>query len=366
MDREERAAWVALSRVRGIGPARFRKMLDHFEHARHALLAGPDAWRSLGLREDVIASLTQAARELPQLIQQLDAWQRAGIRVLTWRDTDYPNRLRDIPHSPPVLYMRGEWRLDDDWAVAVVGTRKMTRYGRQVAQDVVDFLVQHGITVVSGLARGIDGVAHRRALEAGGRTLAVLGSGVDVIYPPEHRALAQAILERNQGALLSEYPPGTRPDAANFPPRNRIIAGLSLAVVVVEAGEKSGALITARFAAELGRDVFAVPGSIYVPTSQGTLWLIQQGAQVLRRPEDLASVLDLRLLPQRRAARAQLPTDPIERQLWEALRPEPLHIDDLCARTGLPAARVSAILAIMELKGLVRQVGPMTYQAREG
>ncbi|NPA27171.1 MAG: DNA-protecting protein DprA [Chloroflexi bacterium] len=364
MDAQERAAWVVLSQIKGIGPARFRKLLAHFGRALTALQAGEEAGRALGLRPELRQALAQAATKLEPTLRRMEEWQRRGIQVLTWEDDAYPRRLQELANRPPVLYVRGELRLEDDWAVAVVGTRKMTRYGRQVTEDMVDFLVQHRVTVVSGLARGIDGVAHRRALEAGGRTLAVLGSGVDVIYPPEHRGLVQTMLARGQGALISEYPPGTRPDAANFPPRNRIIAGLSLAVVVVEAGEKSGALITAAFAAEMGRDVYAVPGSIYVPTSQGTLWLIQQGAHLLRRPEDLAQGLELRLLPQRRAARAQLPTDPLERQLWELLRPEPLHVDEICARTGLSAAQVNARLAMMELKGLVQQVGPMVYQAR--
>ena len=223
------------------------------------------------------------------------------------------------------------------------------------------YLAQHRVTVVSGLARGVDGVAHRAALEAGGRTVAVLGSGVDVVYPPEHRALAAAIVEH--GALVSEFPPGTRPEGPHFPRRNRLISGLSLAVVVVEAGQRSGALITATFAAEQGREVFAVPGSIYSPASQGTLWLLQQGAQVLRRPDDLAAVFDMPRLPLQQQARAQWPTDPTERLLWQYLQGEPRHVDDLCAETGLPAAQVTALLTLMELKGLVQQVGPMTFMA---
>ncbi|NPA31126.1 MAG: DNA-protecting protein DprA, partial [Chloroflexi bacterium] len=284
-----------------------------------------------------------------------------GIRVLTWEDPDYPERLRPLPQAPPVLYLRGALTPQDAWAAAVVGTRKMTGYGRRVAEDVAAYLARQGVTVVSGLARGIDGVAHRAALQAGGRTLAVLGSGVDVIYPPEHRALAAAIVE--QGALLSEFPPGTRPEGPHFPRRNRLISGLALAMVVVEAGERSGALITATFAAEQGREVFAVPGSIYAATSQGTHWLLQQGAHVLRKPEDLAAVFDMPRLPFQQQARAQWPTDPTERLLWQYLQGEPRHVDELCAETGLPAAQVSALLTLMELKGLVHQVGPMTFVA---
>lgn len=356
---EERLAWVGLSLVKGIGPARFRTLLDAFGSARAAWEASAQDWQALGIPEATVHHFLHLRKTFP-LAERLVAWEKQGIHVVTWEDPMYPPRLRNIPHAPPVLYLRGTWLPEDDWAVAVVGTRKPTPYGRRVTGDVVRFLVEHGVTVVSGLARGIDGLAHKAALEAGGRTLAVLGSGVDIIYPPEHRDLARRIVE--QGALISEYPPGTRPDAMNFPARNRIISGLSQAVVVVEAGEQSGALITAAFAAHQGREVFAVPGSIYNPKSQGTLRLIQEGAFPLRRLDDLAETLHLSLLPRHREARRRFPQDPLERQLWEALQ-EPTHVDDLCARTGLPSAQVAALLTLMELKGLVRQVGPMTYVA---
>ncbi len=356
---EERVAWVAWSLIPGVGSVRFRHLLEHFGSAHEAWRASPRDLEAAGLPRALVETVEERrARWRPEAL--LERWQAQGIRVVTWEDPDYPPRLRHIAQSPPVLYMKGRWLPEDDWAVAVVGTRKATAYGRRVTEDLVAFLVEHKVTVVSGLARGIDGHAHRAALEAGGRTLAVLGSGVDIVYPPEHRDLARRI--EAQGALLSDYPPGTPPEAAHFPARNRLISGLSLAVVVVEAGEKSGALITAAFAADQGREVFAVPGSIYAAQSQGTLKLIQQGAHLLRRPEDLAQVLELHLLPQRRQARLTLPQDPMERLLWEHLQ-EPLHIDDLCARTGLPSAQVSALLVLMELKGWVRQVGQMVYVA---
>ncbi len=361
LSQEERVAWVALSQVRGIGPSSFRRVLEVFGSAREALARPLADWQAQGFRERLFPHLQEARARLDALAQAMARWQEKGIRVVTWEDPDYPPRLKHIPQAPPVLYVRGRWEPQDDWAVAVVGTRKPTPYGRRVALDVARFLAERGVTVVSGLARGIDGLAHKAALEAGGRTIAVLGSGVDVIYPPEHRDLAQRIVD--QGALFSEYPPGTRPEAMNFPARNRLISGMSQAVVVVEAGEQSGALITAAFAAQQGRDVVAVPGSIYSPKSQGTLRLIQQGAFPLRRLEDLSEVLRLSLLPQQQKARQSLPQDPMEQRLWEALQ-EPMHIDDLAVHTGLPSAQVSALLTLMELKGLVRQVGPMTYVAQ--
>ena len=289
-------------------------------------------------------------------------WERIqslGIQVLTWQDEQYPRRLGEMDQSPPVLYLRGQLLPDDDWAVAVVGTRRTTSYGRQVTEEVSNTLGRSGITVVSGLARGIDAIAHQSALAAGGRTLAVLGSGVDQIYPPEHRSLAEQIMEH--GAILSDYPPGTPPDAANFPPRNRIISGLARAVVVIEAGVGSGALITAAFAAEQGREVFAVPGNINAVQSKGTNLLIQQGARPLLSPQDILETLNLSMVSQQRTARRALPADAVEAQLYSLLGHEPLHVDEIRALTKLPIEKVSATLALMELKWMVRQVGGMHY-----
>lgn len=217
------------------------------------------------------------------------------------------------------------------------------------------------MTVISGLARGVDAVAHQSTLKAGGRTIAVLGSGVDKIYPPEHRALAEQMMER--GAIISDYAPGTPPDASNFPPRNRIISGLSLAVVVVEAGETSGALITAEFAAEQGREVFAVPGSILAPQSKGTNRLIQNGALPLLSVNDLMQALDITRVGERKAARKIMPSDAIEAKLLTVLTSEPMQIDEIRNQAELPIEKVSASLALMELKGMVRQVGGMNYVA---
>jgi len=284
-----------------------------------------------------------------------------GIRVMTWEDSDYPRRLKEIDQSPPVLYIKGAINVEDDWAVAVVGTRRVTPYGRQVANEIATYLAQNGVTVVSGLARGVDAISHQAALRAGGRTIAVLGSGVDVIYPPEHRKLAADILA--QWALVSDYPVGTSPDGVNFPPRNRIISGLSLATVVVEAGEKSGALITAEFAVEQGREVFAVPGSILAPQSEGTNQLIEQGARPLLKMSEILESLKLERIPEKQQARKLNPMNPIEQNLLQHLSSEPIHIDQICALTGLPIHDVSATLTLMELKGYISQVGGMNYVA---
>jgi DNA processing protein len=290
-----------------------------------------------------------------------DQIQKKGIYVLTWLDESYPERLKEIEQPPPVLYLRGELIPEDSWAVAIVGTRRVTPYGRQVTEEVASFLAANGITVVSGLARGVDAIAHSAALRAGGRTLAVLGSGVDRIYPPENRAMAEQIFEH--GAVLSDYAPGTPPESSNFPPRNRIISGLSMAVVVVEAGETSGALITAEFAAEQGREIFAVPGNILAPQSKGTNKLIQQGALPLLSVNDIMEALNLTRVGQHKAARKALPADEVEAKLLTAIGDEPLHVDEIRNQTGLPVEKVSATLVMMELKGMVRQVGNMHYVA---
>jgi DNA processing protein len=210
------------------------------------------------------------------------------------------------------------------------------------------------------LARGVDSIAHQAAINAGGRTLAVLGNGVDQVYPPENRRLAAQIMER--GALVSDYPLGTQPDGINFPPRNRIISGLSIAVIIVEAGDTSGALITATFAAEQGRDVLP-PGNINAPQSKGTNRLIRDGAQPLLNPQDVLEALNLTMLTEHRAARVALPTDPVEVRLFQLLSSEPKHVDEIRSQAGMPIETVSATLAMMELKGMVRQVGGMNYVA---
>jgi DNA processing protein len=249
--------------------------------------------------------------------------------------------------------------------VAVVGTRRASVYGKEAARLMATGLSQAGVTVVSGLARGIDTVAHRTALEAGGRTIAVMGCGLDIIYPRENARLAAEIVEN--GALVSEYALGTRPEARNFPPRNRIISGLTLGTVVVEAGRSSGALITADFAADQGREVFAVPGSIFARGSFGTNELIQQGAKMVCSVADVLEELNLTMVSEQAQARAIIPDNETEALLLGYLSGEPLHVDALGRAVDLPIAEVTSTLALMELKGMVRQVGGMSYVlAREG
>jgi DNA processing protein len=350
--------WLGFNRAPGIGPKRLRALLDYFGDIATAWEADADALRGAGLDRRSIDGLLKTRAEL-DLDRELERVARAGARIVTWDDAAYPPRLRHTDSPPFVLYVLGDTVPEDEWAVAVVGTRKISAYGREATRFLVDGLARGGVTVVSGLARGIDAQAHLTALEAGGRTIAVLGCGVDIIYPPEHRKLAEQIAHR--GALLSEFPLGTRPEARNFPPRNRIISGLSLGVLIVEAGLSSGAMITANCAAEQGREVFAVPGNIFNNGSQGVNRLIQDGAKLVLRAEDILEELNLTMLDQQVEARVVILEDEAEAQLLSHLSAEPIHVDDLRQRSGLPIARVSSTLTLMEIRGVVRQVGGMNY-----
>jgi DNA processing protein len=355
---QNKAYWIALNKVSGIGPARLRSLLEVCGNVEAAWQASIQEMQAAKLDRRSIESLLKARREIQPHVEY-ERVQAAGVTVLTWEDADYPAGLREIDASPPVLYVRGQLTAQDEWAVALVGTRHASTYGREVAHVLARELARHGITVVSGLALGVDTVAHRTAIEAGGRTLAVLGSGVDQMYPPQNRGLAQTIAE--QGAIISDYPLGTRPDAGNFPPRNRIISGLSRGVVVVEAGERSGALITARFAAEQGRDVFAVPGSILHPGSAGCNALIQQGATPLLSVDDVLEQLDMVHMQARIAVRQNVPADEPEGQILALLTAEPQHINEIMRQAKLPAATVGGLLTLLELKGLARQTAAMMY-----
>ncbi len=352
--------YIGFNRVRGIGPARLRMLLQAFGDVEQAWHAPADALYAAGLDRRTLENFleTRARVDLAKEAQRVAA---LGARVLTWESPDYPRLLREIPDAPPVLYVRGELKPEDEWAVAVVGTRRASAYGQEVTRRLVADLARAGITIVSGLARGIDAVAHRTALEVGGRTLAVLGCGIDRVYPPEHRDLARRIAE--QGAVITEYPVGTEPEAGNFPPRNRIISGLSLGVLVTEAGQDSGALITADYAAEQGRDVFAVPGSILAAGCRGTNRLIQDGAKLVLEAADILRELNLTMVTQQAEARQTLPVTETESLLLAHLGAEPLHVDELTRAVGLPVSQVISTLTMMELKGLVRQVGGMKYVA---
>ena len=364
MAESELGYWVGFNKVPGIGAVRLRALLDYFGDLQVAWWASAHDLRQAGLDRRSLANLL-ALRAKVDLETELERLHRAGIQVLTWEDEAYPTHLRSVYNAPPVLYVRGGIETRDEWAVAVVGTRRASAYGKEAARTIATGLAQAGVTIVSGLAWGIDTVAHRACLNAGGRTIAVMGCGLDRVYPARNARLAAEIVER--GALVSEYALGTRPEARNFPPRNRIISGLSLGTVVVEADLGSGALITADFAAEQGREVFAVPGSIFARGSRGCNHLIQQGAKMVCGVTDVLEELNLTMVSEQAQARAVIPDNETEALLLQYLSSEPLHVDDLGRAVHLPIAQVSSTLALMELKGMVRQVGGMNYVLlREG
>lgn len=350
--------WIGFTKIPGIGRVRLAQLEDFFGDLEAAWIASASELRRAGLgARSVEAILSWRPKVCPEA--ELEKLERYQVKAIPYSDPGYPSRLKEIYDHPPLLYVRGNLLPEDEWCLAVVGTRRATIYGRQVTEDIVADLAQNKITIVSGLAKGIDSVAHRAALEAGGRTLAVSASGLDIVYPAENVRLARQIME--QGALLSEYPLGTKPKADNFPRRNRIMSGMSLGVLVVEAGESSGAMITAHHALEQNREVFAIPGSILSPASKGTNRLIQEGAKLVRNCADILEELNLTMVAQQLEMKELLPADETEALLLAQLNAEPTHIDEVCRRSGLSMPLVSSTLAMMELKGMVKQMGGMNY-----
>jgi DNA processing protein len=363
-ERSDLKYWLAFSRIPRIGSVRAGRLLAHFGGMEAAWRAGAGQLHGAGLDQGTVSSIV-AEREAISPEAELERLRKSGVKAYTWDDPEYPPRLKEIEDRPPVLYVRGELLSEDEWAVAIVGTRRATPYGRQAAEHFAAELAGHRITVVSGLARGIDAVAHRATLAAGGRTIAVLACGLDMVYPPEHAKLALEITEH--GALISDYPLGTQPRSEFFPRRNRILSAVSLGVLVVEGSEDSGALLTARYALEQNREVFAVPGSIYSPTHKGANKLIRDGeAKLVSTTEHILEELNLTMVTQQLELREVAPADPTEAKLLSVLSNQPSHIDEVQRASGLPIASVSSALAVLELKGIVRQVGPMSFvRARE-
>ena len=370
MNYENLKYWIALKSIDGIGNASFQPLLDHFGSLAgvfsttvHNLSAIP------GISKKSAAAIV-SFKDWDKILRQMDALDKMGISVVTCLDELYPHNLLNIYDRPAFFYVLG--RLDDeDVPLAIVGSRNASTYGRYTTDRISRELALRGITIVSGMARGIDSCAHRGALAAKGRTIAVLGSGLDVIYPPENKKLFDAI--SSNGAVISEFPLGTQPLSYNFPARNRIISGLSYGVVVVEAGEKSGSLITAKLAMEQGREVFAIPGTIDSASSRGTNSLIKQGAKLVENIDDILEDI----LPQLEQSPAQ-PTrhkqeilfagnaltdaeqkvdslSPTEQTILKQLLHEKMHADDIIAGTGLPVADVLSALITLELKEIIIQ-----------
>jgi DNA processing protein len=352
--------WLGFSLVPEIGTKRITLLRNWFGDLASAWSASESQLQQAGLDKTPIANLLTVRKTL-NLDAELAKVEAGGARLLTLGEDAYPPLLRELSDAPPVLYVRGTLLPEDQRALSIVGTRKATTYGRDTAYNLAKQLAAYGITIISGLAHGIDSAAHRGAIEGDGRTIAVLGCGVDKIYPRDNHKLATDII--GSGALISEFPIGAPPEARNFPRRNRVISGLSLGVIVVEAPEKSGSLITASVAAEQGREVFAVPGNIFSPSSSGTNRLIQDGAKLVMSIDDILSEFKIaRELLQTRTITEQIaPATTLEAQILEYLGADPIHIDDLVRQLELPVATISSTLTILELKGLARAVGYMQY-----
>jgi DNA processing protein len=360
IDAEEQG-WLRLSFCPGIGRARLLKLMAAFPSSRQALEAGPQVWRERAGIPPAAANLIPADDD--RLQQSLDALETIGARIITFRNHQaYPPLLREIFDPPALLFARGTCAMDN--CLAVVGSRRaadaMLRFTRELCAD----LAGHGLTIVSGAARGIDGAAHQGALEGGGPTVAVLGCGIDQIYPPEHRRLFDRILE--QGMLVGEYPPGVEPLAPNFPGRNRIISGLSRGVLVVEATSRSGSLITADFALQQGREVFAVPGPVYSCRGDGVNQLLKDGATLISGSRDLLEILGgpTRSGPAPEPSRpAAPPLSETETAICRVLAGGPCHLDEIVQRSGLTPSEVSATLLHLELEGVVSRLPGMHFIA---
>ncbi len=352
---------VAFSRVPGIGRAKLAQMESHFGELERAWGADGKELAAAGLEPKLVHEIISRRPKLSP-DGEMELLERHGVAAIPRQDRKYPPLLKEIDDPPPVLYVKGSILPQDATSLAVVGTRRATVYGKEVTARITADLVRAGVTIVSGLAKGIDTVAHRSALEAGGRTIAVFGCGLDIIYPAENTRLAAEVLDH--GALISEHPIGVKPERYHFPERNRIMSGISLGVLIVEGDATSGATITVRRAADQGREVFAVPGSIFSKNSEGPHRFIQDGAKLVTRAEDILEELNLTVVGQQLEMKELLPSSTEEDTLLKLLSAEPRHIDEVTRLSGLPINTVSSTLAMMELKGVIRQVGQMSYVLR--
>lgn len=351
---------IALSMIYEIGPVMGRRLISNFKSAEEVFKQDE---RSLMEVEGIGKERARAIKEFSKWKEPEEILRRCrllGIEVISEESPLYPENLKTLDDAPLILYMKGRPFSKDRYAVAIVGSRRCSEYGKRVAEKLSRELAGIGITVVSGLARGIDTIAHTGALKAGGRTAGVFASGLDRVYPPENKELVKKIIEK--GFVISEFPPSTKPDRENFPRRNRLISGLSLGVIVVEAEAESGALITANYGLEQGREVFAVPGSIFSKTSEGTNNLIKKGAKPVSSVEDIIEELGsklrgLRLLPREgHPTSSELEFSDREKAIIKIIEQEPLHIDEIVRKSGRPVSEVSSILLELELKGVVRQL----------
>jgi len=355
---DDKIYWHALNMVPGLGPQTYNRLLTYFETPEQVWNADP-------------AVLYDFFKKKVSLVDQLIAWKKQfnldesfkklrkyNISIITIQDEEYPDKLKNIYACPPLLYYQGNIASLKSKSLAIVGSRKATIYGQQIAEKIAFDLAKAGFAIVSGMARGIDSCAHWGAIKAQGETVAVLGCGIDIVYPPENKKLFDRI--RLNGAIVSEFPPETPPEAKNFPRRNRIISGLSDGVIVVEAAQKSGSLITAELALQQGRDVFAVPGSIFNTYSKGTNCLIQQGAKLVQNANDILEEYGISMTS-KVEPRGKVELSPIQKSIIQFISAEPITLEEIIKKTGLKAELVISQLTVLEIKGIIKQLPGKRY-----
>jgi DNA processing protein len=361
MEKNELKYLIALHSFPKFGPVRLRRLKNYFNNYQSAFQGNINEYLKAGLEENIANEFISQRNNISteQLLEKLNA---ENISVVTLDDELYPKLLKEIYDPPVLLYYKGRLSADDEFNIAVVGSRKYSNYGKQIVDDLVFGLAKSEITIVSGLALGIDSMAHQATIDAKGRTIAVLGTGLDrqSIYPSSNRYLHDKIINTG-GLVISEFPLGTPPLKHHFPQRNRIISGLSLGVLIIEAGEKSGSLITAHFALEQNREVFAVPGNIFSPVSVGTNNLIKQGAKTVTNASDILEALDLVNITNYINNKKIIPETAEEELIVTHLSQEPLHINDIARLANLNISQVNSLLTIMEMKGMVKNLGNMEY-----
>ena len=362
--------WLAFQSILGVGPVLIKRLMETYGSLPKVLELDHQTLINFEGIGPTLAQAILSCRIDEKVKREYEKIEKCGIDIICLTDARYPSLLKEIYDPPPLLYFRGKRQIKNP-AIAVVGSRRATSYGRMITARFTRELSDKGYAIISGMARGIDGYAHREAIRVKGETFAVLGCGLDLVYPPEHRDLMENIME--QGGVLSEYPLGTPPDAKNFPQRNRIISGLALGVLVIEAASESGSLITARLALEQGREVFAVPGNIGMKSSEGTNRLIKNGAKLVQGSEDILE----EILPEFRLSGKKVhevfhsttPSPEIKRSdmeidesiLFDLVGTHPAHIDELCTKSHFPSNKVSGLLLKLELKGFVQQMAGQFY-----
>jgi DNA processing protein len=360
--------WLALTLIKDIGPVTAKRLLSAFRTPQRVFAASPNELKDVeGINDSKINGISEF-NSWDEVAKKIDEINEHNVRIIRYTDEEYPESLRYIDDSPVILYVKGSFIKKDKYAVAIVGSRNMTPYGKKITETIASELALCGITIVSGMARGIDAISHKSALKVNGRSIAVLGSGLDNPYPPENKGLFDELSER--GCVISEFPMGTPPNKENFPRRNRLISGLSLGVLVVEATARSGSLITAGCALDQGKDVFAVPGSITSANSEGTHELIKKGAKLVQKTEDILEDIAPHLKGLRGSANGPsgeslsvnlpinlngLEINDEEKAICSILGSEPKHIDIISREAGMQAGRVLAILLGLEIKGIVKQ-----------